>query len=259
MGPWFLGNVMYGSEVDGGSLPIDLGVGGWYKSNIGQFQERVGPVTPAVSDGDRIGTLMDQSGFGRHLVAETDNSRLTLINNVQNGLPGLLLDGVDDRLINTAIAALLSGNDVPNTIFYVSRSTTPAQTFQSETDLFYTTNSLPTQVIYNQATATGMEFSRRDDVGNQVIVPFSDDRSNFRILEHIFYGTTVTIRRNGVALVTNAAMNVGTSTFDRFSVGGGMPSGFFKGFILEVLIFLMALSDADCTLVRNYLTTRYGL
>jgi len=239
---------------------LALSPAGWYRADTGLYQERTGAAatTPALLLSDPVGTWQDRTPHGRHLVAATDASRASLHLGLQNDLPGVRLDGADDRLINAALGALFAGTDVPHTLVYVSRSNTPAATFQAETLLYHSGAGLAFEAIYNAATATGMTFSRRDDTGlNEIIPTFTDDRSTFRILEIAFTGTAVSIRRNGAAVLTDATVDVGAFTVDRFAVGGGPVSGFFLGDILELLVFEGVLAAEDATLLRAYLGTRY--
>lgn len=261
-----IGTCFGGQGFDGGGSPppfdpLDLSPAGWYKADVGLFQERTGAAatTPALLLSDPVGTWQDQSGNNRHLTAATDAARGSVQLGLQNGLPGVRFDGTDDALLNAALGALLAGSDVPHSIFYVSRSNTPAQTLQTEVLLTTVDGNAAFQAVYNASTTTGMTLARRDDAFNQVNATFTDDRSGFRILEWVFAGTTVTIRRNGTALLTAAAMDVGAATWDRLVVGGGSPSSFFLGDILEVLVLPTALSDGDATLLREHLGTRYGI
>lgn len=79
--------------------PAVLSPAFWYDATQGLYQERTGGgTTPASSDADPVGTWRDISGNSRHLVAAADSSRPTVKLAIQNGLPVIRSDGVDDAL-----------------------------------------------------------------------------------------------------------------------------------------------------------------
>ena len=89
----------------GGSLggapftPASISPSIWVKADAGTWQERTIPTTAASADNDPVGTWIDQSGNGNKFVALADAKRALLKTNVQNGLPGILGDKIDDESI----------------------------------------------------------------------------------------------------------------------------------------------------------------
>lgn len=87
-----------------------------------RFQETTGAsaTTLATLDGDPVGSLKDKSGNNYYATAAADSQRPTLKLCQQNGLPGLLGDGVDDYLLMTGMTTVT----FPYTIFCVGRFVT---------------------------------------------------------------------------------------------------------------------------------------
>jgi hypothetical protein len=76
------------------SLELDL------NAQLGTYQDRTGAsaVTAADTDGDSVGSLLDQSGNGNHFVAASDGVRPTLKIDRVNGRRTLLFNGTDQYL-----------------------------------------------------------------------------------------------------------------------------------------------------------------
>jgi hypothetical protein len=103
---------LFGSAFNILSLEPDI----WFKADAGTFQTPSG--SPATSDSDPVGEWLDQSGNARHATNTTSTERLTLKLNIQNGLPVLRADGVDDHLTFPEITV------TDFTVFFVINQTT---------------------------------------------------------------------------------------------------------------------------------------
>lgn len=87
----------------GAWTPLSLGnLAAWYDASaVGcAFEDEAG--TDQCEDADGIATLLDQSGFNRHLTQPTASKRLVFRTNQQNGKPALVGIGGDDSLYNAA-------------------------------------------------------------------------------------------------------------------------------------------------------------
>lgn len=90
--------------------PLALAPALWLDATHGLYQERTGAsaTTPAASDGDPVGTWLDRSGNANHATAASDAARLTLKLAIQNGLPVLRADEVDDGFVSTLTRGMVS-------------------------------------------------------------------------------------------------------------------------------------------------------
>ena len=85
--------------------PTDIaGLFGWWKADAGTYED-TSLTTPASADADPVGGLWDWSGNGNHLTQSTSTKRPALKLAIQNGLPVLRFDGVDDFLAGAFGAA----------------------------------------------------------------------------------------------------------------------------------------------------------
>lgn len=94
--------------------PLDLSLLLWLDRNVGAYQERSSPSTPATGADDPAGTVEDQSAAGNDCTAPTDDTTRPLVKlAVQNGLNVLRFDGTNDALrfpnvtLTTDFAALV--------------------------------------------------------------------------------------------------------------------------------------------------------
>jgi len=96
--------------------PTDLsGLLWWVKADAGVFQEHDSKTTPS-GNGNPVGTWEDQSGNAVDFSAPaSDNTRPTLVTGVQNGLPGVLGDGVNDEVKSASLAHGIGTGD-----FYIA-------------------------------------------------------------------------------------------------------------------------------------------
>lgn len=95
--------------------PLSLSPDLWVSADFGTFQDST-LTTPAVADGDPVGGWQDRSAFLRNLQQTTAASRLTLKLAIQNGLPVIRNDGVDD-----CIFRVFAGLAQPLNVYAVAR------------------------------------------------------------------------------------------------------------------------------------------
>lgn len=71
----------------------------WYDaSDLSTLFQDDGMTTPVATNADPVGAWMDKSGNGGHALQSTSSRRPTYRTAIQNGLPALLWDGIDDYL-----------------------------------------------------------------------------------------------------------------------------------------------------------------
>jgi hypothetical protein len=83
--------------------PLDLSPSLWLDAGLSQKWQDSARTVPVTSDGDPVGAWDDMSGSGRHAVQATAAKRATYKVAIQNGLPVIRFDGVDDWLRATGL------------------------------------------------------------------------------------------------------------------------------------------------------------
>lgn len=225
--------------------PLTLDPAMWLTSTYGLYQERTGAsaTTAAEEDGDPVGTWAYRYGTAGtlgYLTASSNAARSTLKLAVQNGLPVVRFDGVDDYL-NASFAL-----EQPYIRFCVARYLTTG------TKLILDGATGNTAYLYDAAGA-GTAW----DVYAGATLSRTGSTAAWTISEAVFDGATSEFAINGGAAATG---NVGSSDPDGVSVGAG-PNGDFPAHcdVAEVLVFPGALSPSERTQVRNYLNDKWGV
>lgn len=98
------------------------------------------------ADGDPVGTWTDQSGGGRDLITVSTSYRPTYKASQVNGLPGLLFDGIDDRM-EVSFPSIPAG---PYDFFLVVNDTTA----EDSRHVFYNSYTSLGPGLYTNPTTT---------------------------------------------------------------------------------------------------------
>lgn len=224
----------------------------WYKSDKG-----VTLVSGAVD------SWADQSGNGHTATAAASTNRPAYSNTI-NGKTVLTFDGSSDYLTANALATHLNGNDTPfSLLFAVKPATTTPSTFGN---------------VFSAGSSAGANYyhalSYRSDsyigVGRRAVFPDSVDLSsspttyttNVQVLSMVFSGTTVNVYVNGTAVISAAALNVGTlgTNLNRIGIGAFVRNtvvNYFQGDIAELCVYDSALSAANRAAIEFYLKSRW--
>jgi hypothetical protein len=226
----------------------------WLKADAGLYQERTGAsaTTLASADADPVGSWLDQSGQASHMVAPIDGRRPTVKLSLQNGLPVVRFDGVDD---------LLTAAAVPQT----ATTFTIFMTFR-----FRSLTGANQQITHVGTSSNGYGFaantSNNRDIsfhGVSLLVDSAASTST-EIWSAYRTGGTTTMRVNGVDVsITNGTA---TPTAPATTAGvGGLPTAVGAGTspatcdAMELLLYDSALSGANVALVEAYLNSRWGV
>jgi len=238
----------HGAQSSGPSPPVystsPYGIPGavaWYKADAEVFQDSA-LTTPAVLDTDPVGGWKDQTGLNHAQIQATTTRRPTLRLNQKNGLPIVRFDGVDDYLkalftlatvyhiflvfreIAWVLNGVIIGGGVGDNFSLNMNPSTPN---------LNTWNGTSTSVNNNQLT-----------VGNWGIVQILMGPSN-----------------------PHMKINVGTNTLQPTpGSSGGITIGGHNNLtgnsqieVAELIIYSVALSDADETTVRTGLNARWQI
>lgn len=215
----------------------------------------------AVSEASRVGYWYDQSGLGNNI--EWDSSLAvnvcpTYRGSIQNGLPMVLFDGVNDFLTCNPLVGYFDGEDAALTVAIVLKKVT-----NSGTDTVWAAaNSATTTPLWQAYTAANHGISKRDDAAILQNPSGGTTDTNAHVLIWRMNGTTVDMWDNGTQIITAGAHNVGVLTLDRFALGAKVTtttSQYHDGYVGEFVVYENALSAANLTLLQAGLRGKWGV
>lgn len=211
-----------------------------------------------------ISQINDLSDNARHLVQATQALRPRA--RTLNGRCSMLLDGTDDYLSMDALAALFTGADVPYTAIIVFKSSIAALDYFLA-HLGRAASNTPIGMALQSGGGGGVNFyvQRRDDVAATVTLAITTPTptANPTIFTEVFAGTTTSAFINSAKTnQSGSAIDVGTITFDQFTVGarrGSTIGSFVNGHIAAVLILNRAVASPERVRAERYLARQYGV
>ncbi len=197
--------------------------------------------TPCVN-GDPVQQWNDQSTSAKNL-SGVATARPTYNTNIQNGLPGITFDGVNDVMATAAMTL-----NQPITVFIVMNQVT-----WTNQDGIFDGLSLDTMLLYQDTASPQLRAYSGVGGGN-----FSGLAVNTPGIMNMGYnGASSYYRLNNGAKVDPAATfsgNPGGLTLGREF---GLAYGNFV--VNEFILYNTALSDSSCALVNRYLGTKWGI
>lgn len=184
----------------------------------------------------------DQSPSGDNATQLVLGNRPTFVASATNGRPGILWDGTDDYF--DFASPLIGANQ---SLFIVAQITAAVAVVVSSA-------AAGNRYLANPGT-DAMRWAHFDP--NFADSPAGVGLVNFNIISSIQRGSSATTWLNGVAGVTNPAMDMGdASTLDRL---GFYPAPvFMKGIICELLYYDYDLSNAYRIVNETYLKWKYA-
>ena len=233
-----------GAAAAGGYTTSPYGVAGavlWLKADAEAFQN-FDFTFPVVTGGNPVGSWKDQTGLGHGVVAPGVSQKPGWVIAQQNGLPIVRFDAVDDYL-----KALFTLNG-PYHVFMVVRprawSNNAVMIGGGVADKFSITQNTasPNLGVWN-------------GTGNVTNIP-GITLNTFAILQCLMAGSNAHLK-----------LNAGTNTvLGGVDVAGGItigahnnPSNYSAIDVGEVIVYGVALSNADETTVRTALNTRWAI
>lgn len=198
----------------------------------------------ASSDGDPISQWTDLSGEDNHCVQAIGSKRPTLKLAIQNGLPVVRFDGVDDDL-----AHLL---DIPgaNTVFAVVKmiGTTGEQIVISASS----GGNLAAYIRGRSGSENWGTYRQADVFAN---TPISGSFKQVTIVSRS--GTDLDLVTDG-NVETKVAAGYHVDAAIRRRIGSGQATNWFGGDIAEILLYDSALSAVNRQAVEAYLRTKWA-
>ncbi len=229
------------SDWGGGQsfLPNQVaGMVGWWKADGTLWQDSA-RTTPAVADADPVGAWDDASGNGRHLLQATAGKRLALKLGIVNGKPILRSDGVDDFL---QLAFTLAQ---PFTLFGAVK--------RADAGNHYIVNGAggtSRGILYYQ----GGFFTVF--AGTALLSTLATNTA-WHVLRGVYNGASSAAAYDQAAAVTG---NAGALAAGGITVASESDGTFNSATdYLELIAYNVAVSEANCTLIQNYLGSRLGL
>ena len=202
-----------------------------------------------LNDGDALTTWSDSSGLGNDATQAAGTKKPLYKTAIQNGLPVVRFDGVDD-VLKTPIFDQFTAKR--GTIFVVSKS---AHTTSYRIGLnTYTGAGIGFQFIYTKSGTAYKWFSNPGDFASLVYDPSVFDLQTINRTGD----TAMAFRRNG-ALETTWAITNNQPAARVLEVGAWDGSSHLPGDIALVLMYNSSLSSGDVGLVESWINARYLL
>ena len=221
-----------------------------------------------LSDGADVVTWPDSSGNANDANAVTPKPIFK--ENVIGSMPGVLFDGVDDYLEVAASGGMQSGN---YTIFAVIKTgATVAGSVIAED--YNWSGAADGNVRYemgyyfHQTTADdkfGIGHFNSAGAGWLTAYKATNDGANeAHLYAGLYDGSKVLLYENGTEIASTSG-TIATAGTRQFWIGrrhddgiGGVAEPYFKGHILELIVFDNALSTTDRQAVESYLAAKYS-
>ena len=196
---------------------------------------------PAVSFGDPVGALDDQSGNGRHLIQATATKRPTLRS--VGPLYYLQFDGVDDCLVASGVSYALGGVTLAASISMSTAGSYPmilTGSLAGYSELLTKDNLMQPTMYYN---------------GQGVVDTFGMALGTKYTLLARGNPTAIDIWRDGV----QTGVNIGAAGTTQTEINLGQRTGglyFWTGGIFTAVVCNASVSDADAKNLSDWLTSR---
>jgi hypothetical protein len=224
-----------GPEAGGVVDPASIaGLTAWYKADAG---------TSTTTDGVGVSQWNDQSGNGFNAVQATGANQPLYKAAIQNGLPVLRFDAVNDYMQAAGVNVAQ-----PDTIFLVAKNTLTGGTFSNAFD-----GNTTRQTIGRWSTdAVAVNCGTTDVVTAQLW-----GSTLFHQLSLIANGASSLLWFDATSVTLGS--NPGTANLNVLNIGTfNTSTSFWSGDIAELLIYNSALSTPNRQAVEGYLRGKWG-
>ncbi len=205
-----------------------------------------------LNDGDLVTTWSDVSGAGNDAAQATATNKPTYKTNIVNGLPVVRFDGNDNYMKITDSADFKVANI---TLFIVAKKDN-VSALQLLIDYPHTTSHSDPYFRWSLLVGGSWQMSHRWNGGDHI-------GANNGITADTWYVIDLKDNvsfRNGVSNASDADADLSYPNAVGIYIGSNVtPGEFWDGDIAEVILYDTSLSDANRTLVRDYLSDKYGI
>jgi hypothetical protein len=194
------------------------------------------------ADGDPISQWDDLSGHGQNAVQVTGSKQPTYKTAIQNGLPVVRFDGVDDFMQATGVNVAQ-----PDTIFAVAKTSTLG-TF---------VNVLDGQTTRQAISKWNTDVLAVHGGTTDVVTSQAWNSTTFHLVSYIPNGASSQVWFDSASVTLGS--NPGTANLNLLNVGTyNTLTSFWNGDIAEILIYDTGLSTGNRTAVEDYLRTKWA-
>lgn len=212
-----------------------------------------------------VTTFYDQSGNSRNLTQATATFQPKIVSsgvlNTSGGYATIIFDGTNDYLVSFSLGAIFSGgNNIPMSSYFVGDFT--ATSTQVPFTLALSTTSTGLEEWYPMyKTASTYNAYKRDNTGASKSTSGGTATLNQQLLSQTHSGTIYNLYKNGTQIITNADMNVGSTSLDNLAIGAEVRStiGTFSAIKMQQLFIWNSNESANISTVNTLIKTRFGL
>ncbi len=236
----------------------------WNRADGTLFQN-IGGTTPATADLDPVGFITDDGGGGRNLTQATSSVKPKIRLNIQNGLPSIRYDGVNDELLDTSLSAYNAvHNGTGATILFVCKKTAADGTLSALTGNNSGTGAQIGHGFYMQSGNLGLTITNGvTSVINTTKAQAAGSAYQFGLRYKSSASPVFAVRINGGvdATASQLATPTASNTGRNFAQGGfaDITSNFFGGEFHEECILPLRLDDTQMAALMTYGNVRWGL
>lgn len=215
-------------------------------------------LTDALADDTAISRIYDLSGNNFSPEQATVAKQPLFKTNIQNGLPGILGDGVDDFMQTTSNSVKMDPELNYCSIFVVSRCLTSTGYFVGKGS----SNTTSSAMGWALGTTTGNIKQRAGtstptNIGDSSIIANETVSS---IKEWYFTGSTLNYYLNGASNGSQRSYSVSVTTTRTFWLfGRDTNDNYANSYLHEVLVYKGSLSTSERLAVRTYLGNKWGI
>jgi len=233
---------------DGAFNPLDLNPILWLDAS---------DTSSIVEVGDSVSQWTDLSGNGIHATQGTASKQPTTNATTKNGLNVIDFVTADSHVLNL-LTGMFGIANAPNTVFSVARKTTAG----NDTRIIIGTISNGASSRWGLSCEQGLSNSY-EWLNSTTFIPLRDTATVDITSPHLYSafrdGTSRSLQIDDNTTVTDSSGSDITVT--NISVGAKNPSGqnTWEGWIAEILVFPLKLSDTEIIQVKGYLNSKWGL
>ena len=198
-----------------------------------------------LNDGDSVATWSDLSGNANDFVQATGTSRPTYKTGIQNGLPAVQGDGVDDRLYCSTLVV-----SHPFTLFAVVK--------QNNTNAAYVTDGDSGGARRNVLAFTvNADGSGKAGISNGALLESAGSEVGaFKTLAWVQNGATSKLFINAVEKISG---NSGSASINGFTLFNRHALNYpLNGYIAEMFLYGGVVADADRIRAQSHLSSKWG-